>query len=158
MAEPPPPPRSPDCPPHEVTHAEVNIAQAAPPSPVRTDKAPVANLFGVLQGATKTRDCRSQGRRQVTHPQGKSTGTRRDVHLLLGRASQFRRPSRQMSTLHVNDLLSERIESLDHCQTMIITPDRDDDDDLRVDDSADNEEYDPEPIANPSPKSWPKKV
>jgi hypothetical protein len=41
---------------------------------------------------------------------------------------------------------------------MIITPDRDDDDDLRVDDSADNEEYDPEPIANPSPKSWPKKV
>ena len=63
-----------------------------------------------------------------------------------------------MSTLHVNDLLSERIELLDHCQTMIITPDRDDDDDLRVDDSADNEEYDPEPIANPSPKSWPKKV
>ena len=63
-----------------------------------------------------------------------------------------------MSTLHVNDLLSERIESLDHCQTMIITPDRDDDDDLRVDDSADNEEYDPEPIAKPSPKSWPKKV
>jgi hypothetical protein len=34
---------------------------------------------------------------------------------------------------------------------MIITPDRDDDDDQRVDDSADNEDYDPAPIANPPP-------
>jgi hypothetical protein len=34
---------------------------------------------------------------------------------------------------------------------MIITPDRDDDDDQRVDDSADNEDYDTAPIANPPP-------
>ncbi len=63
-----------------------------------------------------------------------------------------------MSTLQVDDSLSGWIELSNHCQTMIITPDRDDDDDLRVDDSADDKDYDPAPIANPSPKSWPKKV
>ena len=56
-----------------------------------------------------------------------------------------------MSTLQVDYSLSGHIKSSDHCQTMIITPDRDDDDDQRVDDSADNEDYDPAPIANPPP-------
>jgi len=51
----PPPPRSPDCPPHKVTYAEVNIAQAAPPSLMRTNEAPVANLFGVSQGVTQNK-------------------------------------------------------------------------------------------------------
>ena len=41
---------------------------------------------------------------------------------------------------------------------MFVTPDNDDDDDQRVDDSADDEDYDPMPIANPLPKSRPKKV
>jgi hypothetical protein len=61
--------------------------------------------------------------------------------------------SAKMSTLQVDHLLSGRIESSDHCQTMIITPDRDDDNDQCVDDSTDDEDYDPAPIANPPPKS-----
>jgi hypothetical protein len=51
MAEPPPPPRLPDRPPHEVTHAEVNIAQAAPPSPMRTDEAPKGCAGMLLSGS-----------------------------------------------------------------------------------------------------------
>ena len=41
----------------------------------------------------KISDRRSQGRRQATHPRGKSTGTRHAMHLLLGHASRFKRPS-----------------------------------------------------------------
>ena len=35
---------------------------------------------------------------------------------------------------------------------IIITPDSDDNDDQRIDDSADDEDYDPAPIANPDAK------
>ena len=49
MAEPP------HCPPHEVTHAEVKITQAVPPSPMRTNEAPFANLFGVSHGVTQNK-------------------------------------------------------------------------------------------------------
>ncbi len=35
MTEPPPPPRSPNCAPHDVTHAAINIAQTAPQSPMQ---------------------------------------------------------------------------------------------------------------------------
>ena len=34
----------------------------------------------------------------------------------------------------------------------------DDDNDQRINDSADDDDYDPAPVANPTPKSWPKKV
>ena len=47
-----PPPRLPDYAPYEVTHAEINIAQAASHSPMRPDKSPVANLFGGSLGFT----------------------------------------------------------------------------------------------------------
>ena len=55
MTNPFPPPRSPDCPPHEVTHAEVIITQAEPSSPMCADEAPVANLFGGLLGVTQNK-------------------------------------------------------------------------------------------------------
>ena len=35
---------------------------------------------------------------------------------------------------------------------IIITPDSDDNDDQHIDDSADNEDYDPVPIGNPDAK------
>jgi hypothetical protein len=56
-----------------------------------------------------------------------------------------------MSTLQAKDSLSGRIKSSDHCQMMIITPDRDYDGDQRVNDSADDKDYDPAPIVTPPP-------
>jgi len=41
---------------------------------------------------------------------------------------------------------------------MIFTPDRDDDDKQRIDDSADDSNYDDAPVANPTPKSLPRKI
>jgi hypothetical protein len=82
----------PDCPPHEVTHAEVNIAQAAPPSPMRTNEAPVANLFGVSQGVTQNKRSSIPSEKKGHTPARKKHGdaTRR---VLSGHASRFRRPS-----------------------------------------------------------------
>jgi len=41
---------------------------------------------------------------------------------------------------------------------MMVTPDNNDIDDQRIDDSADDEDYDPAPVANPPPKSRPKMI
>jgi hypothetical protein len=41
---------------------------------------------------------------------------------------------------------------------MIVTPDEDEDDKQRIDDSADNSDYDDAPVANPTPKSLPRKI
>ena len=65
-----------------------------------------------------------------------------------------------MSSLHVNDLLSRRVKlpDPDNCRTMIVTPDGDEDDEQRIDDSADDSNYDDAPVANPTPKSLPKNI
>ena len=64
-----------------------------------------------------------------------------------------------MSTLQVDDSISGRIKTSDHCSTMIVTPDNNDDDDQRVDDLANTKDYDPVPVVTtPPPKSWPKTV
>ncbi len=55
-----------------------------------------------------------------------------------------------MSSLHVDDSLSGRVEFSDDCRTMIVTPYGDEDDEL-IDDSADNSDYDYAPVANPTP-------
>ena len=159
MAEPPPPPRSPDCPPHEVTHAEVNIAQAAPPSPMRPNEAPVANLFGVSQGVTQNKRSSIPREKSGHTPARKKHGdTTQHASSVRMRVAIQEALSAKMSTLQVDDSLSGCIESSDHCQTMIITPDRDYDDNQRVNDSANDKDYDPAPIANPPPKSWPNRV
>jgi hypothetical protein len=41
---------------------------------------------------------------------------------------------------------------------MIGTPDKDEDDEQRIDDSADDSDYDDAPVANPTPKSLPRKI
>jgi len=125
-----PPPRLPDCPPHKVTHAEINIAQAAPPSPMRTNKAPVANLFGVSQGVTQNKRS-SIPREKTGHtPARKKHGNAtRHASSVRARVAVQEALSTKMSTLQVDDFLSGCIESSDHCQRMIITPDRDYDDD-----------------------------
>ena len=146
--------RSPDCPPHEVTHAEVNITQAAPSSPMRTNKTLVANLFGVSQGVTQNKISliprEKTGHTPVRKKHGDATQRASSVRARIAIQEAL---SAEMSTLQVDDSLSGRIELLDHCQTMIIiTPDSDDNDDQHIDDSADDEDYDPAPIANPDAK------
>jgi len=58
--------------------------------------------------------------------------------------------SAEMSSLHVDDSLSGRIELSDDCRTMIVTPNGDEDDEL-IDNSADDDA----PVANPTPKLLP---
>jgi hypothetical protein len=41
---------------------------------------------------------------------------------------------------------------------MIVTPDGDEDDEQRIDDSADDSDYNDVPVANPTPKSLPTKI
>jgi hypothetical protein len=41
---------------------------------------------------------------------------------------------------------------------MIVTPDRDEDDEQRIDNSTDDSDYDDVPVANPTPKSLPRKI
>jgi hypothetical protein len=41
---------------------------------------------------------------------------------------------------------------------MIVNPDGDEDDEQRIDDSADDSDYDDAPVANPTPKSLPRKI
>ena len=104
MTKPPPPPRSPDCAPHEVTHAKINIAQAAPHSPMRPDKSPVANLFGRSLGFTLNK--RQSIEREKS---GHTPARKKHVHTAC-RASSVRARvaiqealSAEMSSLHVDD-------------------------------------------------------
>jgi len=61
--------------------------------------------------------------------------------------------SAKMSTLQVEDSISGCIETSDHCLTMIVTPNNNDDDDQCIDDSADDVDYDPVPVATPPPSN-----
>ena len=149
----PPPPRSPDCPPHEVTHAKVNIAQAAPPSPMCADKEPVANLFGGLLGVIQNKKPSIQREKSGHAPVRKKHGdvTRR-ASSVRAQAAILDALSSKMRTLSVDDSISRRIDTSDHCPMMFVTPENNEDNDQRVNDSADDEGYDPSPIANPLPK------
>ncbi len=64
----------------------------------------------------------------------------------------------EVSSLQVDDSLSGRVELSDNCQTMIVTPDGDEDDEQRIDDSANDSDYDDAPVANTTPKSLPMKI
>ena len=107
MTKPPLPPRLPDFPPHEVTHAEVNIAKAAPPSPKCVNKAPVANLFGGLLGVTPNK------RLSIQREKSGHTPARKKHQDAMQRASSVRARTAiqdalfsEMRTLHVDDLIS----------------------------------------------------
>jgi hypothetical protein len=66
--------------------------------------------------------------------------------------------SAEMSSLHVDDSLTGRVELSDYCRKMIVTPDGDEDDEQRIDDSADDSDYNDVPVANPTAKSLPTKI
>jgi len=66
--------------------------------------------------------------------------------------------SAEMSSLHVDDSLSRHVKLSDNCRTMIVTPDEDEDDEQRIDDSADDSDYNDVPVANPNAKSLPTKI
>jgi hypothetical protein len=158
MTEPPPPPRSPDCPPHEVTHAKVNIAQATHPSPTCANKASVAHLVGGSLGVTQNKRPSIQ-REKLGHTPARKKhgdGTQRASSVRAQAAIQDALSSK-MRTLHVDDSISQRINMPDHCPMMFVTPNNNDDDDQRVDDLADDKDYNPMPVANPLPKSRPKR-
>ena len=113
-----PPPRSPDCAPHEdeVTHAEINIAQAAPHSPMRPDELPVTNLFGGSLGFTLNK------RQLIEREKSGHTPARKKHGHTTCRASSVRARvtiqealSAEMSSLHVADSLSGRVELSDYC-------------------------------------------
>ena len=138
MTEPPPPLRSPDSAPHEVTHAEINIAQAAPHSPMCPEESPVANLFGGSLGFTLNK------RQSIEREKSDHTPARKKHLHTTCRASSVRARAAiqealavKMSALHVDDSLSRHVELPDNCRTMIVTPYGDKDDEL-IDDSADN--------------------
>jgi hypothetical protein len=121
---------------------------------MRTNKTLVANLFGVSQGVTQNKILsiprEKTGHTPVRKKHGDATQRASSVRARIAIQEAL---SAKMSTLQVDDSLSGRIELLDHCQTMIIiTPDSDDNDDQHIDDSADDEDYDPAPIANPDAK------
>ena len=122
------------------------------PSPMCANKAPVANLFGGLLGVTQNKRPSIQREKSGHTPTRKKHGnaTRR-ASSVRARAAIQDALSAEMSTLQVNNSISGRIETLDHCLTMIITPDNNDEDDQCVDDLADDEDYDPVPVAKPPP-------
>ncbi len=66
--------------------------------------------------------------------------------------------SAEMSSLHIDNSLTGRVELSDYCRKMIVTPDGDEDDEQRIDDSADDSDYNDVPVANPTPKSLPTKI
>ena len=108
MSDPPPPPRLPDCPPHKVTHAKVNIAQAAPSSLMCADKAPVANLFGGSLGVTQNKRPLIQREKSGHTPARKKHGdvTRR-ASSVRARATIQDALFFKMRTLHVDDSISQ---------------------------------------------------
>ena len=159
MTEPPPPPRSPDCAPHEVTHAEINIAQAAPHSPMRPDESPVTNLFGGSLGFTLNKRQSIEREKSGHTPARKKHGhTTCRASSVWARVAIQEALSAEMSSLHVDDSLSRRVELPDNCRTMIVTPGGDEDDEQRINDSADDSDYDDAPVANPTSKSLPRKI
>jgi hypothetical protein len=121
---------------------------------MRTNKTPVANLLGVSQGVTQNKRLSIPREKTChTHVRKKHGDATQCASSVRARIAIQEALSVKMSTLQVDDSLSGRIKSSDQCQTMIIiTPDSDDNDDQHIDDSADNEDYDPVPIGNPDAK------
>jgi hypothetical protein len=152
MTKPPPPPRSPNCAPHEVTHAEINIAQAAPSSPMHAYKAPVTNLFGGSHGITLNKRPLIKREKSSHTPTKKKHGnpTRR-ASSVWARVAIQEALSADMRSLHVDNLFNACVESWDQCQMMIVTPDSNDNNNDSVNNS-DNDIYNPASVANTPPK------
>jgi hypothetical protein len=126
---------------------------------MRPNKSPVTNLFGGSLGFTLNK------RQSIEREKSGHTPVRKKHGHTACRASSVRARvtiqetlSAEMSSLHVDDSLSRRVKLLDNCRTMIVTPDGDEDDEQRINDSADDSDYDNAPVANPTPKSLPRNI
>ena len=107
-------------------------------------ESPVANLFGGSLGFTLNK------KQSIEKEKASSVRARVAIQEAL---------AVEMSSLHIEDLLSRRVELPDNCRTMIVTPDGDEDDEQRIiDDSADDSDYDDATVANPTHKSLPKNI
>ena len=122
------------------------------------DKSPVVNLFGGLLGFT-LKKIQSIEREKSGH----TPARKKHAHTTCRASSVWVRfaiqeaLSAEISSLHVDDSLSGRVELSDDCRTMIVTPDGDEDDE-RISDSADDSDYDDALVANPTPKSLPMNI
>jgi len=107
---------------------------------MRPDESPVANLFGRSLGFTLNK------RQSIEREKSSHTHARKKHGHTMCRASSVRAHVSiqealgvEMSSLHVDDSLSRRVELPDNCRMMIVTPDGDEDDEQRIiDDSADD--------------------
>jgi hypothetical protein len=126
---------------------------------MRPDESPVNNLFGGSLVFTLNK------RQSIEREKSGHTPARKKHGHTTCRASSVRAPvtiqealSAEMSSLHVDDSLFRCVELSDNCRMMIVTPDGDEDDKQRIDDSADDSDYDDAPVANPTSKSLPRKI
>jgi hypothetical protein len=126
---------------------------------MRPDESPVTNLFGGSLGFTLNK------RQSIEREKSGHTPARKKHGHTTCRASSVRARvaiqealSVEMSSLHVDDSLSRHVELPNNCRTMIVTPDGDEDDEQRIDDSADDSDYDDAPVANPTSKSLRRKI
>jgi len=127
---------------------------------MRPDESLVANLFGGSLGFTLNK--RQSIEREIS---GHTPARKKHGHTTCRASSVRARAAIQealtvdMSSLHVDDSLSRRVELPDNCRTMIVTPDGDEVDKQRIiDDSAVDSDYDDVTVANPTPKSLPKNI
>ncbi len=117
------------------------------------DKSPVANLFGGSLGFTLNKRQSIEREKSGHTPARKKHGhTTCHAYSVWARVAIQEALSAEMSSLHVDDSLSSRVKLPDNCRTMIVTPDGDEDDKQRINDSADDSNYDDAPVANPTSK------
>ena len=136
MTEPPPPPPcSPGCAPPEVTHAEINITNTAPASPIRVNKAPVANLFGGLHGvAPNKRPLIPREKSRHTPARKKHGDPACRASAVKARVAIQEALSAKLSTLQVDYLFNAHVGLPDERLMIQVTPDGDDDNE-RLDNS-----------------------
>jgi hypothetical protein len=126
---------------------------------MRPDESPVTNLFGGSLGLTLNKRQSIEREKSGHTPARKKHGhTTCRASSVWARVAIQEALSAEMSSLHVDDSLSRRVELLDKCRTMIVTPDGDEDDEQCIDNLADDSDYDDAPVANPTPKLLPRKI
>ena len=154
MADQTPPPDSPNIVPPGVTNAEINIANEPPSSPMRTDNAHVANLFGASHAFAQNKRMSILREASGHTPARKKRGnTAHRVSALRARIAIQETLAADMSTLHVSESFVDREASSDLIRAPVATPDGDDDGDERVDESDDDDnDYDPDSLPSVKPK------
>ena len=128
-----------------------------PPSPMRGDSSPVANLFGGSLGVTLNKRQSIEREKSGHTPARKKHGnpTRR-VSSVRARVANQEALAAEMSSLHINNSFNAPVAPSDKCRTMIVTPNGHADEECVKD--SDDDDYDPAPVSNPASKPRSKKV